>query len=94
MNQNDTNTSFRFIAKPETWYDENTEAVLLSTTGTGIDGHTREPWLSGLFVGYVKGELDEEVCGFDEFYIVDEDFFSWDSNKNIKRIIKEDIEGR
>lgn len=42
------------------WFDEGTEALL-------IDDYRPDGIASGLFEGIRKGELDEEVCGFDEF---------------------------
>jgi len=54
----------RYIAKPDTWFDEGTESHLLFEVGG-------EP-PCGLFRGTRKGEIDEEVCNFEEFETVDE----------------------
>lgn len=48
-----------------TWFDEGTEATL-------IDDYRMEGLNSGLFVGALLGNIDEEVCGFDEFVIVED----------------------
>lgn len=52
----------KYIAKPDTWYDEGTEAQLIDDYRPQID--------SGLFCGYKNGKLDEEICSFDEFEVV------------------------
>lgn len=71
-----TNDTRIFIAKPDTWYKEGTLCKFLGevTDDQGI--------FLGLRVveeqyevnaGYKMGEerMDEEVCGYDEFYIID-----------------------
>ena len=78
--------NLRFISKG-TWFDKDTEAKLIGLTGSGRVGAPNGPRsVSGLFKGYRDGSLDEEVCSFLEFEIVDEDYFSWNEAKNIKRI--------
>lgn len=59
-----------FIAKPNTWFDEGTEAKLLQHIQDPCDGDFKCPGF-GLFKGFVEGELDEEICNYDEFEIVD-----------------------
>lgn len=55
----------KFISRGE-WFDKGTEAKLLWMV-------TEEPSdRTGLFEGIRKGEVDEEICGFDEFYEVDD----------------------
>lgn len=44
-----------------TWFDEGTEA--LCVTDCRPEGQD-----IGLFEGVRHGEVDQEVCGFDEFY--------------------------
>jgi hypothetical protein len=56
-----------YIAKKDTWFDEGTIATL-------IDDYRKSnvPVDCGLFVGKTwDKEVDEEVCGFDEFICVD-----------------------
>lgn len=54
----------KFIAKPDTWFDEGTEAILLAQYAPDC--------LAGLFSGIKDGHPDEEGCGFDEFEIIEE----------------------
>lgn len=70
----------KFVAKPNTWYDEGTEAELLADLGAhqcydtddGV-GENGKPIMhdcrSGLFKGIKQGAEDEEVCAFCEFEI-------------------------
>lgn len=55
----------RFIAKPNTWFDADTEAKLLADYAPQWPG-------CGLFEGLRNGQLDEEDCSFEEFDIVEE----------------------
>lgn len=50
----------KFIAKPNTWFDEGTEVELL------FDIHENY----GLFCGLRNGHLDEESCMYDEFEVI------------------------
>ena len=53
----------KYIAKPGTWFDVGTEAIL-------IDDYRPEGKLlndSGLFCGLRNGKEDEEICPFSEF---------------------------
>lgn len=61
----------RFIAKPNTWYDEGTEAFVVDDcVWDGFaDREMRIPMKAGLFRGLRNGQWDEETCGFDEFEI-------------------------
>lgn len=54
----------KYISKGE-WFDKGTEAVLL-------DDYRKDLFPAGLFKGYRNGVLDEEVCTFEEFEIIDE----------------------
>ena len=56
-----------FVARPDTWYDEGTIAILDSKLDTL--GLLEE--YSAYFVGMVEGSLDGEVCGLDEFDWID-----------------------
>lgn len=70
-------TRIKFVARPDTWYDEGTIAQLESTPS--------HKYPSGAFVGYVDGELDGEECGLDEFDWIDENGNCLNSNiPNIK----------
>jgi hypothetical protein len=48
-----------YVAKDDTWYDVGTIAIELTPIGND----------SGLFLGTSDGQLDEEICGYDEFEI-------------------------
>lgn len=64
-----------YKAKPDTWFDEGTTVELIDDYR---DGRTDTPFgTSGLFRGYKNGNLDEEICFFEEFEIIKE-------KKNIK----------
>ena len=52
-----------FIAKPDTWYDEGTEATLIGEPWDVIGGK------AGVFCGIRNGSEDEEVCAYDEFVV-------------------------
>lgn len=54
-----------YKVKPNTWFDEGTIAELLDDYRPALEN-------SGLFCGYVNGKLKEEICGFDEFEIIEE----------------------
>ncbi len=61
----------RYIAKPDTWFDEGTEARPVtgfwdcSTLEDGKYVHTE----SAIFLGFRNGKLDEEGCSLLEFDI-------------------------
>lgn len=52
----------RYFSKKDEWFDEGTEAVL-----------TADCRSFAIFVGYRNGNLDEEACSLDEFYIIEDD---------------------
>ncbi len=57
-----------YKAKPNTWFDENSEAELIED----YRADKLNPLNCGLFCGYRNGKLDEEICLFEEFEIVKE----------------------
>jgi hypothetical protein len=57
----------KYIAKPNTTFDEGTEAKLIED----YRYNENTPMYAGLFVGYVKGVLDEETVSFDSFEIIE-----------------------
>ncbi len=80
--------TLRFISNGE-WFDKETEAKLICLTGTGRSGSPNgQRHVSGLFKGFVDGNIDEEICCFSEFDIVTESYFEWSEAKNIKRVIE------
>lgn len=71
MNKNFKGGNMRYKAKPDTWFDEGTTVKLVDDYR---DGRRDTPFgEAGLFRGYKDGKLDEEICPFDEFEIVDEE---------------------
>ena len=61
-------SSIKYIAKPDTWFDEGSEATLLGELWNDYrDAKLTIKSQSGLFLGYKNGKLDEEVCCIDEF---------------------------
>jgi hypothetical protein len=68
----------KFIAKPNSWFDEGTQAALIdsychdlvhSSWHCSCGGNANVCGM-GLFVGLREGKLDEEVCTFCEFDII------------------------
>jgi hypothetical protein len=70
----------KYIARPDTWFDEGTEVKLVDDYRT-----SNVKWNAGLFYGWrtcvnPKSEnrklgercMDEEVCDFDEFDVIEE----------------------
>ncbi len=55
-----------YIAKPGTWYDAGTEAKVICF----YDPLTKS---GGLFSGVSDGQEDEEGCGTEEFFILDDE---------------------
>jgi hypothetical protein len=66
----------KYIAKPNTWFDEGTEVELLvnfrKCFRKGKDYNDLIPTEWGLFRGMCNGELDEETCDFLEFDIIED----------------------
>ena len=60
----------KYIAKNDTWYDEGTEAEFIGALIEAYDfDGTYSP--SGLFRGIKDGKIDEEMCCFDEFEVIE-----------------------
>lgn len=57
----------KYISRGE-WFDLGTEARLLDDYRVGTPS-----WNCGLFEGYRNGHPDEEICGFDEFDLVEDE---------------------
>ena len=55
----------RYFSKPDEWYDVSYEVEL-------IDDYRPDGLGAGLFRGLKNGQVDEEVCSFDEFVAIDE----------------------
>lgn len=53
-----------YITRPDEWFDTGTEVEL-------VDDYRPDGLNCGLFRGYRNGKLDEEICPFDEFNIVE-----------------------
>jgi hypothetical protein len=53
-----------YVAKPGEWFDAGTVAML-------VDDY-RPDMEAGLFRGVRDGKLDEEVCAFAEFDVIEE----------------------
>lgn len=53
----------RYTALPYTWFDEGEEVKLIDIIRPGV----------GLFEGIKNGELDQEVCPFEDFKITNAD---------------------
>jgi hypothetical protein len=57
----------KYISRHDEWFDEGTEVKL-------IDDYRGHRGLnSGLFEGLRDGRLDQEVCCFDEFDVIEVD---------------------
>ena len=54
-----------YVAKPETWFDAGTVAVLVDDYRPNME--------AGLFCGIRDGQIDEEVCAFEEFYVEEDE---------------------
>lgn len=65
----------KFVAKPNTWYDAGTEVKILVECGTVYDCDDMHPSLNVLCQGIRNGDIDEEMCCSDEFYIVGDAYF-------------------
>ncbi len=67
-------SKIKFIARPNTWFDEGTIAIL-----NGDDVFDMN-YTSGLFDGIKDGEEDGEICSFFEFDWLDENGIILNSN--------------
>lgn len=61
----------KYIAKPNTWFDEGTEAIPVSDFCVAFDDleMTKRNDFA-IFLGYRFGQPDEEICTLDEFEII------------------------
>ena len=63
----------KYIAKPNTWFDEGTEAFPVTEFWDGFDDwEMKYPLRAAIFRGIRNGKWDEESCGEYEFEIVEE----------------------
>jgi len=63
----------KFLAKPNTWYDEMTEVEIVDEYCTVYD-KDGPPTLHCLCRGLKNGSIDEEICVAEEFIIVGDDY--------------------
>lgn len=63
----------KYIALPDTWFDEGTEVKLIDDYRNNDAMFFNRSLDAGLFEGLVDGCLDQEVCPFDEFELVEFD---------------------
>jgi hypothetical protein len=59
-----------YVAKLDTWFDKGTGATL-------VDDYRLVGLNTGLFRGIRDGQIDEEVCQFDEFDEVEVGTWLW-----------------
>lgn len=59
----------RYIAKPNTWFDVGTEAILIIDGATTDDPFYKLMPDAGLFRGTHEGHEDEEHCDYKDFTI-------------------------
>lgn len=62
----------RYIAKPDEWFDSGTEVKLIDDYRTSDAMIYHKSLNAGLFEGLRNGVLDQEVCDFDEFEVLEE----------------------
>lgn len=62
----------KYTAKPNTWFDEGTEAVPLTEIWKTSERFNGPIIGSALFLGIRDGKEDEEVCSLSEFFITEE----------------------
>ena len=59
----------KYVAKPDNWFDAGTEVKLIddysNPPGNVLEG-------AGLFEGFRNGSMDQEICLFEEFEVVDD----------------------
>lgn len=56
-----------------TWFDKGTEVEILIECGT-VYHENGTPTMQVLAKGLRNGDIDEEMCTIDEFYIVGDDY--------------------
>jgi len=66
----------KYIAKPDEWFDVGTEVQLIDDYRASSAMYFGGPEMNaGLFEGLKDGKIDQEVCSFDEFDIIEEGDF-------------------
>jgi len=60
----------KYISKKDEWFDEGTEVELIDDYRMSKSVLSR--CNAGLFRGTKNGKIDEEVCEFDEFDVIEE----------------------
>lgn len=63
----------KYISRPDEWFDAGTEVKLIDDYRDNDAMFYNRSTNSGLFEGLKDGKLDQEVCCFDEFDIVEVD---------------------
>lgn len=63
----------KYISRKDEWFDEGTEAKLIDDYRDNDAMFYNRDLNSGLFEGLKDGKLDQEVCCFDEFDIIEVD---------------------
>ena len=58
----------KYISKKNEWFDEGTEAIPVTEIWD-----VNETEKAAIFSGIRNGKPDEEMCGLDEFNIIEED---------------------
>lgn len=61
-----------YIAKPDGWFDTGTEVKLIDDYRNNDSMFYHKSLNAGLFEGFRNGLLDQEVCDFDEFEVIEE----------------------
>lgn len=64
----------KYVAKPDEWFDEGTEVKLIDDYRADSSMYFGGPSMNaGLFEGLKDGKVDQEVCSFDEFDIIEDE---------------------
>lgn len=63
----------KYVSRPDEWFDAGTEVKLIDDYRDNDAMFYNRGLNSGLFEGLKDGKLDQEVCCFDEFDIVEVD---------------------
>ena len=63
-------TKIKYIAKPDEWFDAGTEVKLIDDYRDNDAMFYNKSLNAGLFEGLKDGQIDQEVCCFDEFIFV------------------------
>ncbi len=64
----------KFISKKDQWFDVGTEAEITQDTEFDVVhcSNCGKSCKSAIFLGYRRGDLDEELCSFCEFDIAED----------------------